>query len=78
MDDIENTINEADKCIAAWDWEISVSGQTLATAYELEMALTKMKLAVGVERFDELPAYARKLREASEFIDSHTKKEDIK
>lgn len=26
MDDIENTINEADKCIAAWDWEISVSG----------------------------------------------------
>jgi len=42
------------------------------------MALTKMKLAIGVERFDELPAYARKLREASEFIDSHTKKEDIK
>lgn len=39
------------------------------------MALTKMKLAVGVERFDELPAYARYLREVSKFLDMKAEKE---
>ena len=43
--------------------------KTAENARELEWKLTMMKLLVGVDRFDQLPAFSRALREASAFVD---------
>lgn len=43
--------------------------KTAENARELEWKLTMMKLLVGADRFDQLPAFSRALREASAFID---------
>lgn len=53
--------------------------KTAENARELEWKLTMMKLLVGVDRFDQLPAFSRALREASAFIDEYNKnKEEAK
>ena len=49
--------------------------KTFETALELEWKLTMMKLLVGLDNFERLPAFARALREASAFIDKHNKEE---
>ena len=43
--------------------------KTSENARELEWKLTMMKLLVGADRFDQLPAFSRALREASAFVD---------
>ena len=43
--------------------------KTAESARELEWKLTMMKLLVGADRFDQLPAFSRALREASAFVD---------
>ena len=43
--------------------------KTAENARELEWKLTMMKLLVGADRFDQLPAFSRALREASAFVD---------
>ena len=43
--------------------------KTAEHARELEWKLTMMKLLVGADRFDQLPAFSRALREASAFVD---------
>ena len=43
--------------------------KTAENARELEWRLTMMKLLVGADRFDQLPAFSRALREASAFVD---------
>ena len=53
--------------------------KTLENARELEWKLTMMKLLVGLDNFDKLPAISRALREASAFIDKHySNKEEAK
>ena len=53
--------------------------KTFETALELEWKLTMMKLLVGLDNFDQLPAFSRALREASAFIDKHySNKEEAK
>ena len=53
-EEIERQIAVVSKLVDTWEWECSVHGQLLSTAKELELALTKMKLMVGVSNFDEL------------------------
>lgn len=43
--------------------------KTLENAMELEWKLTMMKLLVGLDNFERLPAFSRALREASAFVD---------
>ena len=43
--------------------------KTAENARELEWKLTMMKLLVGANVFDQLPAFSRALREASAFVD---------
>ena len=45
--------------------------KTEENARECEWKLTIMKLLIGADRFDQLPALSRALREASAFIDKH-------
>ena len=48
--------------------------KTFETALDLEWKLTIMKLLVGLDNFDQLPAFSRALREVSAFIDKYNKK----
>ena len=43
--------------------------KTAENARELERKLTMMKLLVGLDNFERLPAFSRALREASAFVD---------
>ena len=43
--------------------------KTLENARELEWKLTMLKLLVGLDNFDQLPAFSRALKEASAFVD---------
>ena len=43
--------------------------KTLENARECEWKLTMMKLLIGADNFDQLPAFSRALREASAFVD---------
>ena len=43
--------------------------KTLENARELEWKLTMLKLLIGADNFDRLPAFSRALSEASDFID---------
>lgn len=36
---------------------------------QLELDLTKMKMIVGIERFDQLPAYVRMLSRTTQLLD---------
>ena len=74
-DDIDMMTSRVDKLLETWKWENSVQGPLVDTAKALEMELTKLKLTVGIQNFDELPAYARYLREVSKFLDMKTEKE---
>jgi len=74
-DDIDMMISRVDKLLETWKWENSVQGPLDDTAKALEMELTKLKLTVGIQNFDELPAYARYLREVSKFLDMKAEKE---
>ena len=52
--------------------------KTAENARECEWKLTMLKLLIGADKFDQLPAFSRALREASAFIDKHSKKEEAK
>ena len=43
--------------------------KTADNARECEWKLTIMKLLIGADKFDQLPAFSRALREASAFVD---------
>ena len=45
--------------------------KTLENARECEWKLTIMKLLVGADNFDQLPAFSRALKEASAFVDKY-------
>ena len=49
--------------------------KTLENARELEFRLTLLKLLLTPQTFDQLPAFSRALREASDFIDQQNIKE---
>lgn len=70
-EEIETAMKMVLKALEAFE-----ESKTAENARECEWKLTIMKLLVGAERFDQLPAFSRALREASAFVDRHSKKEE--
>lgn len=70
-EEIDKALKRVQQALEAFE-----ESKTFETALELEWKLTIMKLLVGLDNFDQLPAYSRALREASAFIDKHNKKEE--
>ena len=73
-EEIDTALKRVQQALEAFE-----ESKTFKTALELEWKLTMMKLIVGLDNFDKLPAFSRALREASDFIDKHYKnKEEAK
>ena len=70
-EEIDTAMNRVQQALEAFE-----ESKTFETALELEWKLTMMKLLVGLDNFDKLPAFSRALREVSAFIDKHNKKEE--
>ena len=70
-EEIETAMKMVLKAMEAFE-----ESKTAENARECEWKLTMMKLLVGLDNFDQLPAFSRALREASAFIDRHSKKEE--
>ena len=72
-EEIDKAMKRVQQALEAFE-----ESKTFETALELEWKLTIMKLLVGLDNFDQLPAFSRALREASAFIDKHNKQEEAK
>ena len=70
-EEIEKALGSVQKTIEAWD-----ESHTVEIASQLQMQLTMLKLLIGIDRFDELPAFVRYLREATRFIDNKDKQKE--
>lgn len=70
-EEIETAMKRVLKALEAFE-----ESKTAENARECEWKLTIMKLLVGADRFDQLPAFSRALREASAFVDRQNKKEE--
>ena len=70
-EEIETAMKRVQQALEAFE-----ESKTFETALELEWKLTHLKLFLTPETFDQLPAFSRALREASAFIDKHSKKEE--
>ena len=70
-EEIDTAMNRVQQALEAFE-----QSKTFETALDLEWKLTIMKLLVGLDNFDQLPAFSRALRETSAFIDKHSKKEE--
>ena len=70
-EEIDKALCAVQKSIEAWD-----ENHTREIASQLQMQLTMLKLLIGIERFDELPAFARYLRETTKFIDNEDKQKE--
>lgn len=74
-EEIDKALRNVTKTIEEWDAEEAVGVHTPATAQTLELQLSFLKLIIGIDRFDELPAYSRYLRQATKFLDEKYSKE---
>lgn len=70
MEDVDTLISKALKLIAEWEEE----PKTRHTADQLQMTLTLLKVAIGIDRFNELPSFVRYLDETTCFIRNDAKK----
>ena len=70
MEDIDTLISKALKLIDEWEEE----PKTRYTADQLQMTLTLLKVAIGIDRFNELPSFVRYLDETTCFIRNDAKK----
>ena len=70
MEDIDTLISKALKLIDQWEEE----PKTRHTADKLQMTLTLLKVAIGIDRFNELPSFVRYLDETTCFIRNDAKK----
>ena len=69
MEDVDTFISKALKLIDEWEEE-----KTRKTADLLQMQLTLLKVAIGINRFNELPSFVRYLDETTCFIRNDAKK----
>ena len=69
-EEIETAMKKVQQALEAFE-----ESKTLENARECEWKLTMMKLLIGADNFDQLPAFSRALREASAFVDKYSKKE---
>ena len=65
-EEIDKAMKRVQQALEAFE-----ESKTFETALDLEWKLTIMKLLVGLDNFDHLPAFSRALRETSAFIDKH-------
>ena len=65
-EEIDKAMKRVQQALEAFE-----ESKTFETALDLEWKLTIMKLLVGLDNFDRLPAFSRALRETSAFIDKH-------
>ena len=72
-EEIDTALKRVQQALEAFE-----ESKTFKTALELEWKLTMMKLIVGLDNFDKLPAFSRALREASSFIDKHYSNKEAK
>ena len=70
MEDVDTLISKALKLIDQWEEE----SRTRRTADQLQMTLTLLKVAIGIDRFNELPSFVRYLDETTCFIHNDAKK----
>ena len=72
-EEIDKAMKRVQQALEAFE-----ESKTFQTALELEWKLTIMKLLVGLDNFDHLPAFSRALREVSAFIDKHYSNKEAK
>ena len=73
-EEIDKAMNRVQQALEAFE-----ESKTAENARECEWKLTMLKLLIGADNFDQLPAFSRALREASAFIDKYNKnKEEAK
>ena len=70
MEDVDTLISKALKLIDVWETD----PRTRHTADQLQMTLTLLKVAIGIDRFNELPSFVRYLDETTCFIRNDAKK----
>ena len=63
-EEIDTAMKRVQQALEAFE-----ESKTAENARECEWKLTMLKLLVGLDNFDQLPAFSRALREASAFID---------
>ena len=63
-EEIETAMNKVMRAMETFE-----ESKTAENARECEWKLTIMKLLVGADNFEQLPAFSRALREASAFVD---------
>lgn len=63
MTDIDTAMDNTLKQIKLWD-----ENNSKELAARLQLTLTILKMLVGVEKFDELPAFSRYLDEVTQFL----------
>lgn len=68
-EEIESMISKLTKLVELWE----DGTKCRANAVELQMHLSIMKLMLGIEKFDALPALVRVLKEVTDFIDADDK-----
>ena len=69
-EEIETAMKRVQQALEAFE-----ERKTAENARECEWKLTIMKLLVGADNFEQLPAFSRALREASCFVDKQNIKE---
>ena len=72
-EEIETAMKRVQQALEAFE-----ESKTAENARECEWKLTMLKILVGLDNFDQLPAFSRALREASDFIDKHNKNKEAK
>ena len=73
-EEIDTAMKRVQQALEAFE-----ESKTAENARECEWKLTMLKLLIGADNFDQLPAFSRALREASAFIDKYNKnKEEAK
>lgn len=70
-DEIDAAMKRVQQALEAFE-----ESKTFETALELEWKLTHLKLFLTPQVFDQLPAFSRALKEASDFIDEYNKNKE--
>ena len=70
-EEIDTAMKRVQQALEAFE-----ESKTEENARECEWKLTMLKLLIGADNFDQLPAFSRALREASAFVDKYNKNKE--
>lgn len=80
-DDIETALKKIQEQIRLWDIHSIIDGSSvdkIETAKTLQIQLTILKMMIGIDKFDELPAFSRYLRNVTLFLNKLDYEQEIK